>query len=74
MTPRSALFLFLSTALLTACSNRLDGNGETDEPDDTGITDPDNDQDGYTESEDCDDNDPLTYPGADELCDGKDNN
>lgn len=35
----------------------------------------DNDNDGYTNNEgDCDDNDPNTYPGAVELCDGKDNN
>jgi len=35
---------------------------------------PDNDGDGYTYKYDCDDNDNITYPGAPEICDGKDNN
>ncbi|MBI5480963.1 MAG: hypothetical protein HY906_19040 [Deltaproteobacteria bacterium] len=42
----------------------------------------DNDGDGYGVGDgcgpllqrDCDDDDPLTYPGAEELCDGKDHN
>ena len=29
--------------------------------------------DGYVQCEDCDDNDPNTYPGANEICDGLDN-
>ncbi len=34
----------------------------------------DNDQDGYYSDVDCDDNNALVYPGAQELCDGLDNN
>lgn len=55
------------------------GSGTTD----TGLTgggsgsggDPwqDADGDGYIGSEDCDDTDPRTYPGAVEVCDGSDN-
>ena len=33
----------------------------------------DNDQDGAPAGTDCDDNDPNTYPGAEELCDNVDN-
>ena len=31
------------------------------------------DEDGFVVLDDCDDNDPNTYPGAVELCDGRDN-
>jgi len=34
----------------------------------------DNDDDGYSQFEDCNDNDPNIHPGAEEICDGKDNN
>ena len=34
----------------------------------------DEDGDGFTDCEDCDDTDPNTYPGAEERCDGIDNN
>jgi hypothetical protein len=33
----------------------------------------DNDGDGFTDRQDCNDYDALVYPGAPELCDGKDN-
>jgi hypothetical protein len=35
--------------------------------------DPDEDGDGSPAGEDCDDTDPLVFPGAPEACDGKDN-
>ena len=38
------------------------------------IFDADADQDGFVAQEDCDDRDPFVYPGADEICDGRDNN
>ena len=59
---------------------RDDTGGGTGNGDDTGgttdtVTDwIDADADGSPASEDCDDDDPATYPGAEELCDGRDNN
>jgi len=41
---------------------------------DTGIGPFDRDGDGYFSEEDCDDDDRDVFPGADEVCDGKDNN
>ncbi len=49
-------------ALLTACKGGSDDSGLADA-----------DQDGYAADEDCDDNDETVYPGAEELCDGLDN-
>ena len=42
--------------------------------DDTGEPEEDKDGDGVPASEDCDDEDPSSYPDAVELCDGADNN
>jgi hypothetical protein len=39
--------------------------------DDTGLVDADGD--GYGVDDDCDDEDPAAYPGAEEVCDGADN-
>ena len=66
--------LLLSVSLVLAC-------GEKDAPDsglsDTADTDTvevlDADGDGYDAEDDCDDADPLVFPGAEEVCDGVDN-
>lgn len=52
-----------------------EGNNVTSVPIIIGVTtDPDKDKDGSPASKDCDDNDKTVYPGAKEICDGKDNN
>ncbi len=75
----SALALFL---LLAACDSeeeeqKPDDTGRTTEPQDTEppyeYVYPDEDRDGYTADEDCNDNDYQDYPGAEERCDGIDN-
>ncbi len=72
MQPRLAP-LSLILVLTTACGDKDDpdapgggGDGDSDELVDA-------DGDGIFAGNDCDDEDATTYPGADELCDGVDN-
>jgi len=62
------------------CDNGIDDDCDGDvDGDDSDCSCPDHDADGFSPVGgpcgpiDCDDDDPTTYPGADELCDGKDN-
>ena len=61
-----------------ACINDTDLDGICDEVDNcvdvSNADQTDVDGDGYGAACDCDDNDDTVYPGAPELCDGKDNN
>jgi hypothetical protein len=72
---RSAVCLALigSLGVLSACEDPAGGKAEVDT---AGVTadDPDDDNDGFPASEDCNDGDPATNPGGVELCDGIDNN
>ncbi len=58
--------------MLLACSNT--GSVVLGDAVDTGAAVVDLDGDGYGAEVDCDDADPAINPGADELCDGVDNN
>ncbi|MEY3213844.1 MAG: hypothetical protein RIT28_4325 [Pseudomonadota bacterium] len=76
----------LSLLVLAAC-DKDDGptvdtelptaDSGADDSDDSGADDSggptDEDGDGSLSDEDCDDNDPTSYPGADERCDDRDN-
>jgi parallel beta-helix repeat protein len=63
--------LALALALLTGCPDPKDPIDTDGLPDDTG-TPVDADLDGYSADEDCDDGDPGVHPGADELCNERD--
>jgi len=61
----------MSLVSLTACSGKDDDADDTQDESPDGV---DADDDGWTEDEDCDDNDPYTSPGADDIpYDGIDN-
>ncbi|MFT5684390.1 MAG: hypothetical protein ACI8RZ_005331 [Myxococcota bacterium] len=66
--------IFPALILLTACRSKdvevIDTGGVTE----TGDASVDADADGYDESEDCDDANSVVNPGAEEICDGVDNN
>lgn len=64
--------------LATACGSTDDSKPQDagPEPEDTGAVSMvfvDQDRDGVLSEDDCDDNDYRVYPGAEEICDGKDN-
>ncbi len=61
-----------STVMITV---EGEGSGnDDDDGDDDDVVEDDRDGDGFTtEDGDCNDNDWYTYPGADEYCDGQDN-
>ncbi|MFT7521854.1 MAG: hypothetical protein ACI9MC_004006, partial [Kiritimatiellia bacterium] len=69
MSHKALCITLFSLLTLGACSNNLDGTDR--KPDNS--EDPDRDGDGSPLSKDCDDDDKTVYPGAPELCDGKDN-
>ena len=56
-----------------ACRTDTDKIDTADAPGDTGPEVVDVDGDGYGAEEDCDDEDASIHPGADEVCDGLDN-
>jgi hypothetical protein len=68
--------LVIATLLLALSACRTDPekpDTDTLPPDDTGPDVVDADGDGYGTDEDCDDGDAAVHPGAEELCDGLDN-
>ncbi|MBU6996166.1 MAG: putative metal-binding motif-containing protein [Theionarchaea archaeon] len=68
---RTVIILFFIVALVSAVNGgnpvRLEGYSLADG------SDADSDGDGFSAANECDDTDPQVYPGAEEVCDGKDN-
>jgi hypothetical protein len=83
MRPRIFFVLFASFLLASGCPSEgptdddMTGDDDSSDDDDTQGDDDsssvDADHDGYDSSEDCDDNNASTWPGAPEICDGVDN-
>jgi len=63
----------LAFLLAVACRTDPDKVDTDDASGDTGPEIVDVDQDGYGQDEDCDDEDSSIHPGAEEVCDGLDN-
>lgn len=65
--------------LLVSCGGKLTCGSGTKEVDGECLSEAeanrnlDQDEDGFIGAQDCNDEDPLSYPGADERCDGVDN-
>ena len=64
--------LVLTCLALAACEPGEKPVDSDTIPEDTQATFVEDDGDGFPPDEDCDDHDGAVYPGADELCNGKD--
>ena len=69
-------FLIISLLILSSCREK-DGVLDSSEPQDSTVLNDtsaeDADEDGAPLQEDCDDTDATVFPGAEEVCDGVDN-
>jgi len=70
----ASMVWLLTTAGLVGCGTKEADSSAEAGPGGSGTTDPaaDDDGDGFSAADDCDDSDASVYPGAPEQCDGKD--